>query len=88
MKRFLVLLTVLIMLMFCGCRGAKVEYEQTTETSMFVVVEKGNYWDVVYHRETKVMYAISHGTSNIGTFCLLVNQDGTPMLWEGETDDD
>ena len=34
-------------------------------------------------RETKVMYAISLGVYNSGTFCQLVNQDGTPMLWEG-----
>jgi hypothetical protein len=83
MKRFLALLIVLVMLMFCGCTKSNVEYEQTAEKSMFVVVERGNDWDIVYHRETKVMYAISRGPYNHGTFCQLVNQDGTPMLWEG-----
>lgn len=82
MKRFLALLTVLVMLLFCGCAQTNVEYEQTTETSMFVVVEQGTLWYVVYHRETKVMYAISRGVYNSGTFCLLVNPDGTPMVWE------
>lgn len=84
MKRFLALLAVLAMLMLCGCTGAtKVEHEQTTNTSMFVQVEEGPCWIIVYHRETKVMYAISRGGYNSGNFCLLVSQDGTPMLWEG-----
>lgn len=32
---------------------------------------------------TKVMYAISDGAHNYGNFTLLVNADGTPMLYEG-----
>lgn len=87
MKRFLALLAVLAMLMLCGCMGAKVEHEQTKDTSMFVVVETGPCWSIVYHRETKVMYAISRGGYNSGNFYLLVSQDGTPMLWEGGESD-
>lgn len=34
--------------------------------------------------EAKVMYAVSYGTSNCGTFTLLVDADGKPMLWEEE----
>lgn len=83
MKKVIAILITLVMLMFCGCMGTKVEYEQTAETSMFVVVEQEALWYVVYHRETKVMYAVSRGAYNSGNFCLLVNQDGTPMLWEG-----
>ncbi len=49
---------------------------------MFVKVESSTYYDVVYHSETKVMYAVSDGSYNRGTFTLLVNADGTPMLWE------
>ena len=40
-------------------------------------------WKVVYHKETKVMYAISDQQNNRGTFTLLVNADGTPMLYKG-----
>lgn len=83
MKKVIAILITLVMLMFCGCSNTKVESEQNTGTSMFVLVERGDNWDVVYHRETKVMYAISRGLYNHGTFCQLVNQDGTPMLWEG-----
>lgn len=37
---------------------------------------------IFHHRETKVMYAVSGGTYNRGNFTLLVNSDGSPMLWE------
>ena len=83
MKKVIAILITLAMLMFCGCAQTNVEFEQTAEKSMFVVVEQGALWYVVYHRETKVMYAISRGVYNSGTFCLLVNPDGTPMVWEG-----
>ena len=50
---------------------------------MFVEREEANRWIIVYHKETKVMYAVSYGSYNIGTFTLLVNADGTPMLYKG-----
>lgn len=31
-----------------------------------------------------IMYAISDGYYNHGTFTVLLNPDGTPMLWESE----
>ena len=49
---------------------------------MFITVESGLDYKVVYHRDTKVMYAVSEGSSNIGTFTLLVNPDGSPMLYK------
>lgn len=51
--------------------------------SMFVTVEKADLWAVVYHRDTKVMYAMSFGLYNQGTMTLLVNADGTPMIYKG-----
>ena len=51
--------------------------------SMFVKIENGISWIVVYHRKTKVMYAVSEGSYNSGNFTMLVNPDGTPMLYEG-----
>lgn len=47
-----------------------------------------NAYDVVYHKDTKVMYAVSHSCYNIGTFTVLVNPDGTPMLYEAESEDE
>lgn len=56
--------------------------EPETLTSMFVIVERSVYYDIVYDKETKVMYAFSHSTYNGGNYFVLVNADGTPKLWE------
>lgn len=47
--------------------------------SMFVMVEHWGDWYVVCHRDTRVMYVVGR---NSGTFTMLSNADGTPMLWE------
>jgi hypothetical protein len=49
---------------------------------MFVEIERTSSWKVVYHKETKVMYTVSFNVYNSGNFTLLVNADGSPMLWE------
>lgn len=73
-----------ILLTFTGCAVSKTETIAIEENpSMFVEVERAGSWRVVYHKDTKVMYAVSFGSYNLGTFTLLVNADGTPMLWEG-----
>lgn len=51
---------------------------------MFVVVEETSCWIVVYHKGTKVMYAVSSGGYNEGTFTLLCDKDGKPLLWRGD----
>lgn len=48
---------------------------------MFVKVGSGYGYDVVYQLDTKVMYAVSNAAYNSGNFTLLVNSDGTPMVW-------
>lgn len=60
--------------------------ESTAEDteSMFVYIQECGSYDVVYQKETKVMYVISSGSYNHGTFTLLVNADGSPMIYEGE----
>lgn len=85
MKKFFMCI-LLCSALLTGC-GDTVESVGDVEdkTSMFVRIEGGgvNIWAVVYHKETKVMYAVSTGGYNAGTFTLLVNPDGTPMIWEG-----
>ena len=49
----------------------------------FVEVYYGGDYKVVYNSANRVMYAVSHGTHNAGTFTLLVNEDGSPMIWKG-----
>lgn len=89
-KTFAVALVLVVVVLavstaLSGCSANPTESKVVEETpSMFVMVESSTYWYVVYHRETKVMYAVSRGTYNCGNFTLLVNADGSPMLYEGE----
>ncbi len=61
--------------------GCGIEASASSEP-MFVEVYESTYWSVVYNSETKVMYVVSDGSYNRGTFTLLVNADGTPMVWD------
>ena len=82
MKKFVILLFASIL--FASCNLSKVEKEpQLNEASMFVLIEESSIWKVVYHKETKVMYAVSWGSYNMGTFTLLVDKDGKPLLYKG-----
>ena len=89
MKRLLIVLMAIALCacLFIGC-GTAVEVKTADKsTSMFVCVESTTGttgWMIVYHKETKVMYAVSQGGYNCGTFTVLLNPDGTPMIWEGE----
>lgn len=79
-KKMIVILLI-VMTMLTGC-GATVEKKEISSSkSMFVLVEKTDWWHVVYHKDTKVMYAVSMGGYN-GTFTVLVDKEGKPMLWE------
>lgn len=86
---------VLAILTFClfltGC-GAKMSTVNDTavndgDRSMFVVVENGVTYRIVYHRETKVMYAISNGGYNGGNFTVMVDPNGKPLLYQDESNE-
>ena len=80
------LMAVVLCACLFGCRAVVEDKSEVKETpvSMFVCVEKSGSWWVMYHRETRVMYAVSAGYYNCGAFTALLNPDGTPMIWEGE----
>lgn len=75
-------IVLFVVLQLVGCAATPTEKDVSSTESMFVVIEETLSWRVVYHKETRVMYAVSYGVHNIGTFELLVNADGTPMLYE------
>lgn len=91
MKR---LIAVFMAIALCACLfgcaseaqiSKQSEVEREPSTSMFIEVEKViDNWRVVYHKDTKVMYVISSGSYNRGTFTVMLNPDGTPMIWEGK----
>ena len=83
------LLCVIFAFFLIGCRPVmeRVDDKSQKPPSMFVIVEGGKGLDsycIIYHRDTKVMYAISCGTYNTGNFTVLLNPDGSPMFWEGD----
>jgi len=82
MKKLIIpVLIVLLMLTACG-NPIQNEQESSQAASKFVVLEDAYKWTIVYDKDTNVMYAISNGLYNVGTFTMLVNADGTPKLWE------
>lgn len=89
-RKILIQVLLAIMLafaVFIGACSEHAEVEEVKTDSMFEVIKygsalKGEHYNVVYHKETKVMYAVSNGNKAKGVFTVLVNPDGTPMLWE------
>lgn len=87
MKKATAILLIMLMLTGCGTSAEntlKSENKEPVNVSRFVTVEDMWSWRVVADRETGVMYAVSMGTYNIGTFTLLVDREGKPLIWEGE----
>ncbi len=59
--------------------------ENKTEASsweMFTVVEETPDWKIVVDKKTFVMYAVSIGHYNRGTFTLLVDENGHPRIYK------
>lgn len=86
MKKILCLVIAIILMLICvGCGSTMQTVEDTkesTDISMFVLVEIGGTYKIVYHKGTKVMYAISNGDYNRGAFTIMLDADGNPLLWE------
>lgn len=83
-KIFLAILLVMIMAFTCSCASdtSLVAVEEASNNSMFVIVETTPMWTVMYHKDTKVMYAVSCYIHDKGNFTLLVDADGKPLLYE------
>lgn len=93
----LILSTAVLSSVLSGCGTLDIPNKAKTEKaydtgnenidSMFVEVERGDMWKIVYDKETKVMYSISFNafdSYNTGNFTLLVDENGNPKLWDGE----
>lgn len=90
--KFAVLFWTLVLIFgLAACGYSKMDTTYDTESerfrpspSMFVEIERGGTYRIVYQKETKVMYAISDQSYSEGVFTLLVDENGDPMLYEGE----
>lgn len=82
MKKLAAVLTALFLAFaLAGCNSTESKIDDGAP-SRFVKVEQTRTWMVVYDEDTKVMYSVSCGAYNKGTFTMLVNADGTPLLYE------
>ena len=73
---------VVVVLFFVGCDDTNNSVKASDD--VFVTVSKNSDYAVVYDRETKIMYAMSNSSYNVGNFTVLLNVDGTPKLYKGE----
>lgn len=80
MKEMIIILLMAIMLTGCG---ATVDGGTRSETSRFMELERTIDWRIVADKETGVMYSVSNGGYNRGTFTLLVDENGKPLAWKG-----
>lgn len=90
MKRKIILILVLAFALSVFAACAKVittENQGQDNESMFVVVETTSLWMIVYHKDTRVMYAVSYSTYSCGHFTLLVDAEGNPLLWDGGSEE-
>lgn len=90
MKRIaLIVALVLLAVALAGCADkakspAEIAEQESNANKMFIIVaELPNVCgEIVYDKQTRVMYWVSNGSYNYGTLTMLVNADGTPRLWE------
>lgn len=87
MKKIVLMLLVLIIpvFIFTGCTTMEsvAPSNETKNISMFVLVEEGDGYMIVYHKDTNVMYAVSRGGYNNGNFTIMVDSEGNPLLYKG-----
>lgn len=80
---FLIIMSIVVM--FAGCASTRAEAKEVDDVddgNTFILVDADYYCWIVYHKDTKVMYAVSRSGYNAGTYTVLVNADGTPMIWK------
>ena len=87
MKKMIAILLLSIMLAGCGEVSPVEKAEESVEISRFIEIERAIGWKIVADKETGVMYAVSNGGYNTGNFTLLVDENGNPLIWEGESDE-
>lgn len=79
-------LAVVMVVCLSGCGQEVQDKSDKDSQSMFVCVETTMNWKVVYHKDTKVMYAVSNRRYNRGVFTPLYNADGTLQIYEESED--
>lgn len=55
--------------------------------SFFEEIGRGWCCRIMYDVDTGVMYVVSYGSYNAGTYTVMLNPDGSPRIWEGYSHD-
>ena len=84
MKKLVVFLMAIALCacLLAGCNIEENSRRDTWEDSGFTPIDFKGQMDYVYHNETKVIYVFIRDNYQAG-MTVLVNPDGTPMIWEG-----
>ena len=80
-KLIVIVLITLTMLSMTACTTKRTSEAVKGETSRMIALESTDSYYIVYDKYTKVMYAVSDGSYNHGTFTLLVDANGNPLLY-------
>ena len=81
MKKLIAILMLAVMLV--GNESDVRDGEKSSQ-KRFVLVEDDWPYEIMVDRETRVMYAVSNGAYNHGTFTVMVDESGKPLIWKGE----
>ena len=80
MKKLIVMLMLAVMLISFGCSTEA----NASNPKRFVSVENTMNYLIMVDKETRVMYVVSNGIYNYGTFTVMVDENGKPLTWEGD----
>ena len=83
MKKFVAILLLMLMLLLAGCSETIEASAERQNGARFTKVDAGNWCEIVVDNETGVMYVVSDCLYNTGTYTLLVDAEGHPLIWEG-----
>lgn len=87
-ENILTALAVIVLVFFLIIVPFTIGYNNTNNSNMtapYVKVYSGFNYDIVYDKDTMVMYSMSTATDSRGVATVMLNADGTPKLWCGET---
>ena len=82
----MIVLVMVMLLSLSACTTKMTKETIKGETSRMIEIEDAATYRIVYDKYTKVMYAVSDGAYNYGTFTLLVDANGNPLLYEEQTE--
>lgn len=88
MKEKIVLFLILIALIIfaSGCEAGVDMAADPHDNDYFCVIYDAGQYVIMYNKQTNVMYTMSQSTKSTGVLTVLLNADGTPMLYEEKKD--